>query len=235
MAVGYRGRIVTGIGEDHSWASFASANRAVRVRRVGAINRVRKKGLSGSQEMNLMSNQLTSASDGCNRETGEGQEHAGSKASPGRYHRRLSGSQDKTCMVNAALRETQIGVLALEIDAPMVNASFRVKGEVRRTLGLILTTRPTLRRRANDRTSHLNTSHLYDCVNTGSPKRIPFWYSVWRQSHHISQTPEVMLGTAICEWTGTRETDLATERGISTARVKGGATAKANNFMTVAR
>ena len=33
MAVGYRGRIVTGIGEDHSWASFASANRAVRPRR----------------------------------------------------------------------------------------------------------------------------------------------------------------------------------------------------------
>lgn len=33
MAVGYRGRIVTGIGEDHSWASFASANRAVRHRR----------------------------------------------------------------------------------------------------------------------------------------------------------------------------------------------------------
>ncbi len=59
--------------------------------------------------MNLMSNQLTSASDGCNRETGEGQEHAGSKAFPGRNHRRLSGSQDKTCMVNAALRETQIG------------------------------------------------------------------------------------------------------------------------------
>ena len=33
MEVGYRGRIVTGIGEDHSWASFASANRAVRQRR----------------------------------------------------------------------------------------------------------------------------------------------------------------------------------------------------------
>jgi predicted DNA-binding WGR domain protein len=33
MAVGYRGRIVAGIGEDHSWASFASANRAVRQRR----------------------------------------------------------------------------------------------------------------------------------------------------------------------------------------------------------
>ena len=33
MAVGYRGRIVTGIGEDHSWASFASAKRAVRQRR----------------------------------------------------------------------------------------------------------------------------------------------------------------------------------------------------------
>ena len=33
MAVCYRERIVTGIGEDHSWASFASANRAVRQRR----------------------------------------------------------------------------------------------------------------------------------------------------------------------------------------------------------
>ena len=95
--------------------SVSEASRAVRVRRVGAVNRVRKKGLSGSQEMNLMSNQLTSASNGCNRETGEGQQHAGNKASPGWNHRRLSGGQDKTCMVNAGLRETQTGVLALEM------------------------------------------------------------------------------------------------------------------------
>jgi len=31
------------------------------------------------------------------------------KASPGRNHCELSGSQDKTCMVNAGLREAQIG------------------------------------------------------------------------------------------------------------------------------
>lgn len=65
--------------------------------------------------MNLMSNQLTSASNGCNRETGGGQEHAGSKASPGWNHLRLAGSQDKTCMVNAILRETQAGDFLLVV------------------------------------------------------------------------------------------------------------------------
>lgn len=185
--------------------------------------------------MNLMSNQLTSASNGCNRETGGGQQHAGNKASPGWNHRKLAGSQDKTCKVNAGLRETQTGVLALENDASMVDASFRATGEPKPTSRLNLTARPTLRRRDNSRTGHLTTSYLVDHVNTGSPKRVSLRYPVWRQSRHISQTSGVMPGTAIHGWTGMSETNRVTGRGISAARVKGGATARAGNFMTVVR
>jgi hypothetical protein len=117
----------------------------------------------------------------------------------------------------------------------MVDASFRATGEVRRTSRLILTARPTLRRRDNSRTGHLNTSHLIDRVNTGSPKRVPLRYPVRRQSRHISQMLGVMPGTVIHGWTGMSETGWATGRGISAARVKGGATARAGNFMTVVR
>lgn len=180
----------------------------------------------------LMPTRLTLARNGCNRETGGGQQHVGKRRHPGRNHCGLSGRQGKTCMVNAELREAQIKELYSGHDAAMVDASCRAKGRVPHETYLNLVARSTSRREANNRTGHLTTSFLTDRVNTGSPKRVPLRYPVGRRSRHISQTPRVMPGTAIHGWTGTGETDRVTGRGIPSARVKGGALAGSFNFMT---
>ena len=99
-------------------------------------------------------------------------------------------------MVNAGLREAQIGDLMSGRDAAVVDASFRVTGGAPHLARLNLIARPALRRRDNDRTGHLTTSHLIDRVNTGSPKRA-LRRPAWRRSRHISQTPGVMPGTVI--------------------------------------
>ena len=179
-----------------------------------------------------MPTQLTSTSNGCDRETGGGQQHVGTRRPPGRNHCRLSGRQGKTCMVNAGLREAQIQELYSGRDAAMVDASCRAKGGLPHSVLLNLVARSTSRREANDRTGHLPTSHLTDRVNMGSPKRAPLRCPVRRRSRHISQTPGVMTGTAIHGWTGMSETGRATGRGISSARVKGGALAGSFNFIT---
>lgn len=157
---------------------------------------------------------------------------SGKRRHPGRSHCRLSGRQDKTCMVNAGLREAQIQELYSGHDAAMVDASCRAKGGLPHSVLLNLVARSTSRREANDRTGHLTTSHLTDRVNMGSPKRAPLRCPVRRRSRHISQTPGVMPGTAIQGWTGTGETSRATGPGIPSARVKGGALAGSFNFMT---
>jgi len=136
------------------------------------------------------------------------------------------------CMMNAGLRETQIGDLRRGHDAAMVDASCRVTGGMTHWPHLTLIIRPTFRRKDNDRTGHLTTSDLIECVNMGSPKRIFLRYSVGRRSHHISQTPGVMFGTAIYGWTGKNETGWATRRGNSAARVKDDAFAGSSGFMT---
>ena len=180
----------------------------------------------------LMPTRLTLARDGCDRETGRGQQHVGTRRHPGRNHCMLSGRQGKTCMVNAKLRETQIRDFIPGHDAAMVDASCCAKGGAPQKAHLNLVAQPTSRRGANDRTGHLTTSHLIDRVNTGSPKRAPLRCPVGRRSCHISQTPGVMPGTAIHGWTGMGETGRATGWGIPSARVKGGALAGSNNFIT---
>jgi hypothetical protein len=120
----------------------------------------------------------------------------GKRRHPGRNHCGPAGRQGKTCMVNAELREAQIRDFMSGRDAAVVDASCRAKGGVPHETCLSLVARPTSRRGANDRTGHLNTSHLTDRVNTGSPKRAPLRRPVRRRSRHSSRTPGVMPGTA---------------------------------------
>src|SRR5690348_4267496 len=98
---------------------------------------------------------------------------SGARPRPNRNHCRSSGGQGKTCMANAGLREAQIAGLYSGHDAAVVDASCRAKDGVPHETRLSLVARPTPRRGVNDRTGHLNTSHLTDRVNTGSPKRAP--------------------------------------------------------------
>lgn len=136
------------------------------------------------------------------------------------------------CMMNAELRESQIGDLRRSHGAAMIDAPYRVTGGTTHWPYLTLMTRPTFCRKDNDRTGHLTTSDLTECVNTGSPKRVSLRYPVWRRSRHISQMPRVMSGTATYGWTGMGETNRATGWGIPSARVKGGAFAELGRSMT---
>lgn len=187
---------------------------------------------------------LTLASNGCNRETGRGQQHVESKALRDRNRCRSSKGQGKTCMANARLREPQTWDLS-QIEAHQrlkrlsrVECDHQLRSHLRRVVPSSLgpldpDTRTTPHRGAKGRTGRLTTSHLGNDVNTGSPKRAGFTRPAWRRSHHISQMLGVMPETAALGRTATRETALATERGIASRRVKGDVPAEVGIFMTM--
>lgn len=191
-----------------------------------------------------MPTRLTLASNGCDRETGRGQEHVESKALRDRNRCRSAKGQGKTCMVNATLRESQTrNLISVEAHQRLTRLR-RVECEnqssscSRERCGRPLqafdpVTRATLHRRAKGRTGHLSTSNLRNDVNAGSPKRAGFTSPARRRSHHISQMPGVMPGTAAHGRTAMRETALVTGLGSASRRVKGDASAEVNNFMTM--
>jgi hypothetical protein len=155
-----------------------------------------------------MPTQLTSTSNGCDRETGEGQKHVGSKTSRGRSRCRPARRQGKTYTVNAILRESQAGDLNQVMAQQRLTRQRREgdrcrlspipNGDARSHIGqLDPVTRTTSHREANSRTGHLPMSHLNNCANAGSPGRMPLRCSVWRRSCHSSQMPGVMPRTAI--------------------------------------
>jgi hypothetical protein len=80
------------------------------------------------------------------------------------------------------------------------------------------------------RTGHLTAPHLLHCVTTGSPKRAALHSPAWRRSHHSSQRPGVMPGTAAATRTVVAETNRATGSGKPASRAKGGAFAEFGNL-----
>jgi len=84
----------------------------------------------------------------------------------------------------------------------------------------------------NGRTEHLPAPYLSVLVITGSPKRAALHRPAWRRSHHISQRLTVTRQTAAGLRTVMAETYRATGTGMPSNRVKGGASARGNLFMT---
>lgn len=190
-----------------------------------------------------MSTRFTLASNGCNRETGRGQQHVESKALRDRNRCRSAKGQDKTCMAKAKLHESQIRYLSQVVTHQRLKRHRRVEhgnpinpcsnGTSPSVNGMFTpAARTTLHRKAKDRTGRLTTSHLNIGVNAGSPKRVGFTNSARRRSRHISQTPGVTSGTAALGRMVKNETESATARRISSDRVKGGALVGTSKFMT---
>jgi hypothetical protein len=190
-----------------------------------------------------MPTQLTLTSNGCNRETGKGPQHVESKASRDRNRCRLARGQGKTCTVNARLRKPQVWDLSQVVAYQRLTRQCRVRSTDRVSLlpagdcqcsidDLIPVTRTIPHRGVKDRTGHLPTSYLSNSVNTGSPKRTPSWRSARRRSHHTSQTPGVMSGTAAEGRTVASETSRVIGRRKLAHWVKGGVLAETNNFIT---
>lgn len=190
-----------------------------------------------------MPTRLTLTSNGCNRETGRGPQHVESKASRDRNRCRSARGQGKTCTVNARLRKPQVWNLSQVVAYQRLTRQRRMKSRDQLNLlsngdrqcsidGLIPVVRTTPHRGIKDRTGHLPTSNLSNSVTTGSPKRTPSWRSAWRRSHHISQTPGVMSGTAAFVRTVASKTSRVIGWGQLASRVKGDVLAETNNFMT---
>lgn len=189
-----------------------------------------------------MPTRLTLASNGCDRETGRGQEHVESKALRDQNRCRSAKGQGKTCMANTILCESQAWYLWRAMTQQRLTRHARVERRDRLALrsegsrasinrGFDPVTRTTPHRGVNGRTGRLSTSDLSNIVNAGSPKRAGFTSPAWRRSHHISQMPGVMPGTAAYGRTAMHETAVATQPGIAARRVKGDVSAEAGNFM----
>jgi hypothetical protein len=124
--------------------------------------------------------------------------------SPGSYprRRRSDGCNVAPCRSRIAMRSDTKEAMQSSASSPVRTACLPSAG-------------------SKGRTRRLTASHLFNRVNTGSPKRAR-QRPTWRQSRHSSQRPGVISRAAIPGWTATDESRRATGAGVHTGRVKGG-------------
>ena len=170
---------------------------------------------------------LTPAPRGCNRETGGGQEHVGSKARRGEIAVSLE-SQRKTRMVRAELPElqprdmTSMTAYQRSKRCPASGRSVVVEGHSTQPK------RPASRQEVKGRTEHLTASSLLSRVTAGSPKLVSLT-PVWRRSRHSSRTLGVTPETAAAMWTDMGISSRATDGEKPAGRVKGGSACEINH------